>query len=276
MSPPRPFPGSEAWIRVGWILAAALLAHLAVALVRRASRAFLRSRAGSQVKAQTLASFASSSLVFVVYLTAIGFVLRQLGVSLTAYLASVSVIGFALSFGSQGLVQDVINGLTVVFTSLVDVGDVVEIGGQIGRVQEVGMRFTVLASRTGGRVFVPNRSIGTLINYPGGAVQLLVDVPLPTDETRWPDARDRVRDVVEAARERIPDILLSSASAADPTRASSGRAYLRLQLRVWPGQSGFVESTLRPALLAALKPLDPDLADWMPSFHVAAPAAPAD
>ncbi len=62
--------------------------------------------------------------------------------SLKTYLASASIMGLAIGFGSQGLVQDVVTGVTLVFSDLIDVGEMVEISGQTGIVRSIGMRFT--------------------------------------------------------------------------------------------------------------------------------------
>ena len=74
--------------------------------------------------------------------------------------------------------QDVLTGLTLVFSDLIDVDDRVEIGGQVGRVRSIGMRFLILENPMGTLVYIPNRSIGSLINYPQGYIRFLVDVTL--------------------------------------------------------------------------------------------------
>jgi small conductance mechanosensitive channel len=51
---------------------------------------------------------------------AFGLVLEEFGVNLTAYLASASILGLAISFGSQGLVQDMVIGLTLIFLDAMD------------------------------------------------------------------------------------------------------------------------------------------------------------
>src|SRR5690606_22150626 len=58
----------------------------------------------------------------------------------TTYFASASVIALAIGFGSQGIVQDVVTGLTLIFSDLIDVGDMVEISGQSGVVRSISMR----------------------------------------------------------------------------------------------------------------------------------------
>jgi small conductance mechanosensitive channel len=75
---------------------------------------------------QSLATLLSSAMLFALYFLILGLILAEFGVSLTAYLASASVLGLALGFGSQGIVQDVVTGLTLIFSDFIDVGDLVE------------------------------------------------------------------------------------------------------------------------------------------------------
>lgn len=105
-------------VRISLILAVAVGAHLVALAIRWLGRRTLSSRLGSEAKVQTVTGFVTSSLIFVIYFAAVGFIFRELGISLSTYLASASVIGLAVSFGSQGLVQDVITGLTLVFSDL--------------------------------------------------------------------------------------------------------------------------------------------------------------
>ena len=81
---------------------------------------------------QSLATLLSSAMLFALYFLILGLILAEFGVSLTAYLASASVLGLALGFGSQGIVQDVVTGLTLIFSDLIDVGDLVEVSGETG------------------------------------------------------------------------------------------------------------------------------------------------
>ncbi len=121
--------------RLGLIVGVAIAAHLATVLIRLSNGRFLRSRLHSEAKARTITGFVTSLVVFGIYFAAVGFILSELGIALTTYLASASVIGLAVSFGSQGIVES------------------------------VGMRFTVLINSSGTRVFVPNRAIASVINH---------------------------------------------------------------------------------------------------------------
>ncbi|NIO19611.1 MAG: mechanosensitive ion channel, partial [Candidatus Aenigmarchaeota archaeon] len=84
-------------------------AHFAVLIIRRFSEKFLTARlSASFSKVKSIVSLVSSIFVFVLYFAALGLVLKEFGVSLTAYFASASIVGLAVGFGSQGLVQDVV------------------------------------------------------------------------------------------------------------------------------------------------------------------------
>ncbi len=250
--------------RVLLALVSAGVAHLAVIALRRAGLRFATSHLTSaRGKLRTLASLVVSTSVFVMYFVAIGVVLREFGISVTAYLASASIIGLAVGFGSQGLVQDVVTGLTVVFSNLFDVGDMVEIGGQTGIVQELGMRFTVLTNFMGARVYIPNRTIANVVTYPRGYVRALLDVNLPATTEAATLAEEIVRLAIQSAHEQFPGILVTSPSVEGRFRTSSGKEYLRVKFRIWPGQGGPLEARVRPELVQALRALDPAYADWM-------------
>ena len=115
-------------LRIVALLTILIGVHLAVLLVRRLGNALMSSYFGSQfAKTRTVTGLVTSLAVFVLYFSGFGLIVREFGVSLQAYFTSASVMGLAVGFGLQGLVQDVVMGLTLVFSDIVDVGDMVEI-----------------------------------------------------------------------------------------------------------------------------------------------------
>jgi len=99
-------------IRVFLIAAIMVGLHFSVILIRRISNKWMSSRVGAKLsKSRTISSLTTSALVFLIYFSALGLILSEFGVSLKAYLASAFILGLAIGFGSQGLVQDVVNGL---------------------------------------------------------------------------------------------------------------------------------------------------------------------
>jgi small conductance mechanosensitive channel len=172
-------------------------------------------------------------------------------------------MGLAIGFGLQGLVQDVVTGLTLVFSDLYDVGDMVEISGQTGIVRKVGMRFTVLENPLGAEVFIPNRLITNVVNYPRGYVRSLVDVTLSNDAEIADIMQEKVAALVSSAMEQFPGIVIAPPSVEGTLTTSAGKKVLRVKFRIWPGRGAPIEIALKQELIQTLKDIDPSYADWM-------------
>jgi moderate conductance mechanosensitive channel len=212
---------------------------------------------------QSLATLLSSGLLFALYFLILGLVLAEFGVSLTAYLASASVLGLAIGFGSQGIVQDVVTGLTLIFSDLIDVGDLVELSGETGVVRSVTMRFVELENSLGGTVFVPNRTISSVTNYPRGYVRCFVDVTLLGDAaSRQRMQAAAVRMMSSFARE-FPGLFTREPTIVGRQRLDSGKEFLRLKFRIWPNRGGAIETTFRQELEAELARESSDYKQWM-------------
>jgi small conductance mechanosensitive channel len=97
-------------------------------------------------------------------LIALFLILAELGVNIAPLLAGAGVIGLAIGFGSQKLVQDIITGLFVLFSDTVRVGDVVEVGGRSGVVEAVTIRTVALRDYGGNVHTIPYSAIDTVTN----------------------------------------------------------------------------------------------------------------
>jgi small-conductance mechanosensitive channel len=250
--------------RILLIIGVVVVSHLGVLVVRRLGERIMTARLSPSVsKAKTTASLAISIAVFALYFGAVGLVLKEFHVSLKTYLASASVIGLAIGFGSQGLVQDVVTGITLVFADLFDVGDMVEISGQTGIVRRVGMRFTVLENSFGAEVFIPNRTISNVVNYPLGYVRALVDITVPNDPSVADRMEQEVASLLKSTAEQIPGVFRTPPNTEGRFRTSSGKEFLRVRFCLWPGRGGPIETTFKQEVVQALKTIDTSYEEWM-------------
>jgi len=256
------------------IVALSVFAHVLVKVVRLISEWVIshsqaqRSPLGfvtQQPKFITLTRLIASSVTFFIYFFAIGLILQEFGVYLTAYLASASVVGLAISFGSQGLVQDMVIGLTLIFSDAMEAGDLVEIAGAttvIGRVEEIGLRFTKLVNFYNQEVFVPNRTIANVSRFPHGGVYAYADVQLPQGADHEKAART-IANVARGMWQQFGAIILSEPVVVPvETAASGGWDFLRIHFKIWPGQGGLIETTFRQQMVKVMKAFDVNYADW--------------
>ena len=85
--------------------------------------------------------------------------LPELGVNIGPLLAGLGIAGIAIGFGAQSLVKDIIAGTFILIDNQYGGGDVVEIAGKTGVVEDIGLRRTVLRDLDGVVHFVPNGEI---------------------------------------------------------------------------------------------------------------------
>jgi small-conductance mechanosensitive channel len=116
-------------------------------------------------RARTLLNITRSFLLVFLSLIALFLILSELGLNIAPLLAGAGVIGLAIGFGSQKLVQDIITGLFVLLGDTMRVGDVVEVAGRTGIVEEMTMRTVVLREYSGNVHTIPYNSIDTVTNY---------------------------------------------------------------------------------------------------------------
>src|SRR5690625_3876525 len=127
----------------------------------------------------TLRKLIENALVYVVYSIVILMILDTVGIPIATLLAGAGVIGLAIGFGAQSLVQDVISGFFIVFEDQFAVGDYVFISDVEGEVEEIGLRTTKIKDWTGERYVIPNGNISQVTNYSIHNGTPVVDVNIP-------------------------------------------------------------------------------------------------
>ncbi len=99
----------------------------------------------------------------VFFLIAVLIVLSYWGVNIIPILTGASILGLAISFGSQTLIKDFISGFFILLEDQYSIGDKVKIGNFEGEVQEITLRLTILKDSKGNQIFIPNSQVTTVI-----------------------------------------------------------------------------------------------------------------
>jgi small conductance mechanosensitive channel len=112
--------------------------------------------------------------------------LSKIGVNAAPLLAGAGVLGIAIGFGSQKLVQDVITGLFLLLEDAMQVGDYISLAGMSGTVERLSIRTIRLRGGDGSVNIIPFSAVTTVTNMTRdfGYAQISIEVSYGTDLTR--------------------------------------------------------------------------------------------
>lgn len=194
-------PVSNLIIPLGEILLIILLTFVIIKSIDRlVDRIFDLSKTASN-KAHTLRKLIKSVSRYMIYFIAIVSLLIQIGFDPRPVLAGAGILGLAIGFGAQSLVKDVITGFFLIFESQLEVGDVVQINGEIdGTVEEVGLRVTKIREFNQRLHYLANGTITQVTNYNREKMRAIVPVTVPFESNL-----DLVNDALELLCKRIKE-----------------------------------------------------------------------
>ena len=129
--------------------------------------------------------------VIIVALTVMS-ILAGFGVSVAPFLATAGVAGLAVGFGAQSLVKDYFTGFVMLIEDQIRQGDIVEIAGKIGTVEEVTLRYIRLRDYEGVVHFVPNSVITVVTNRTRSYAFSVIDI-----NVSYKESIDRVNQVLK-------------------------------------------------------------------------------
>lgn len=127
-------------------------------------------------RVKTLTGLGSALIRFLVWVTSGIVIINLLGVNTAPFLASAGILGVALGFGAQKLINDLVSGVFIISENQYRVGDFVELEGVAGVVEEITIRTTVLRDLNGAVHHIPNGSIVITTNKSMGFGQINLDI----------------------------------------------------------------------------------------------------
>lgn len=188
-------------------------------------------------RTETLTRVFRYVVTVVVSLVAGMLVLSELGISLAPILGAAGVVGLAVGFGAQSLVKDYFTGLFLLIENQIRQGDVVNIAGLAGAVEEINLRHIRLRDYEGNVHFVPNGMVTTVTNMTREFSQAVVDVGVAYRE----DVDEVFAVMNDTARELREDEAFSAHILGDLEMAgvnawADSAVVIRARLRVAAGQ----------------------------------------
>jgi len=173
-----------------------LLRRFVPLLVERFISRQMKRRPKGEVKrrANTLSSVFINTGTIIIVIFAISTMLPEFGVNIAAMLAGLGIVGIAVGFGAQSLIKDLLAGIFILLEDQYRVGDVVNVAGIGGLVEEIGLRRTVLRDLDGVVHSIPNSEIKVASNFAKGysRVNLNISVAYGEDLDRVIEVINRV------------------------------------------------------------------------------------
>jgi small conductance mechanosensitive channel len=166
------------------ILVVAWLLQAVASRLIRVFRDYMAKRAGGADELRRIDTVSSAFRYVasvIVVLVAGMLVLSELGISIAPVLATAGVAGIAIAFGAQSLIKDYFTGFFLLVEDQIRQGDVVEIAGKSGEVEEVTLRYVRLRDGDGYVHFVPNGEIKVVSNRTRTHAYANIDVGVPDD-----------------------------------------------------------------------------------------------
>ena len=194
-----------------------------------------------------------SLLVRVVRLLVLGLfavmALQNLGVELLPLIAGLGVAGAGIALAMQGVLGNIVAGLTIIFTKPFRTGDYISIAKEEGEVLDISLSNTVLGHADLSRVVIPNRKIvGEILHNYGKIRQLVIEIGVAYDS----DMKEAVRTIEEALRAN-PRVLQDPAPEIGISRFAD--SFVVIGASPWVGTPDYwpANSELRQAILDAFR-----------------------
>ena len=236
----------NACISIAWRLIAALL----ILIVGRIIIKFILKKLKNGKKCKdldpTVQTFLFNFIKFALWAVLAVCIVGTLGVEMASIIALIASAGAAVALAVKGAFSNMVGGIMLLVFKPISVGELVEVGGKLGTVQEVGIFYTVLNTGDNLTVSVPNAIMtdSVVVNYSRKDIRrldLALDVAYGTD--------------IEKAKAVISKTIgEQSMTLSDPApfvrMTAMKDSSIEITVRVWCEKSNF--GTLKSDLLEAL------------------------
>ena len=205
---------------------------------------------------------------YLVLLLGLGIALSAAGFQTSQLTIVFGALGVGIGFGLQGVVNNFVSGLILMFERPIQPGDVVDISGTSGQVRDIGMRATRIKTFEGADVIVPNGTLlsDKLTNWTlldrSRRIEVSIGLAYGTEPNRAIEVLDAVaRDTPGVATEPAPTVLFMG----------FGASTLDFSLRAWTHDFDRwinIRSDLMTRMVDALRQADIEIAFPQRDLHL--------
>ena len=186
----------------------------------------------------TLLTLLRNAATITLIILTLMFVLSEIGLDIGPLLASAGVLGLAIGFGAQKMVQDIITGVFIQFENVINVGDVITVGGTTGTVEKLSVRSVSLRDVQGAFHMIPFSTVDVVSNYMRGFSYTVCDMGIAYREN-VEEAKQAMFDAFDRMMENEPDIANSIMGELEWFGVQSlgdSAVVLRVRIKTDPGK----------------------------------------
>lgn len=177
----------------------------------------------------------SRILKYAIWITVVLAGLDYLGINLSSFALVGGAIGVGIGFGLQNIFSNFISGLVLLTEQTLKVGDFVDLqSGVMGRVAEIGIRYTRVTTNDAVDVIVPNSEFinGRVTNWTFGERKRRIHVKFGV---AYGSNKELVREAALAAAASVDGLIIDAAHPADVWLVNFGDSSLDFELVAWAG-----------------------------------------
>jgi small conductance mechanosensitive channel len=247
---------------IGAVLAARFISWTAKRISSRIDANFQESdalvRSESAKHRQAVASVISYLAIALLAVMVVVQVTDILEIPVSSLVAPAAVLGAALGFGAQRVVQDLLSGFFIITEKQYGFGDLVQLtlgssNDAMGTVEDVTLRVTKLRTSEGEMYTIPNGQIMKSLNLSKDWARAVIDIPVPATAD-LAHVNMVLGEVCEAAPEDpgLNELLLDKPKLMGVESIELDTVNLRMVARTLPGKQFEVGRKLRLLVVAAL------------------------
>lgn len=189
------------------------------------------------------------------WVTSIALCIELLGFQVTILIAGSAALLVGIGFGLQNIFNDFVSGLFLLFERTIKVGDIMEVGGVVGRVVQINLRTSVLHSRDGFDIIIPNHKFisDNVVNW---SLQTFTRRFSVSVGVAYSSDVDKVRDVLLACSKEIEQISQDEHNKPSVRLQDFSDSSLQFELMFWTEEIFRVEqlkSRLRFIIINAFR-----------------------
>lgn len=185
---------------------------------------------------RTLLSLFGNAITIVMIAIAVMLALSELGINIGPLLAGAGVVGLAVGFGAQKLVQDIITGVFIQFENAINTGDVVTVAGTTGTVERLSVRSIGIRDVAGTYHLIPFSAVDQVSNFNRGFAYHVAEIGIAYKES-IAEAKEAMAVAFERLKEgELGPYLIADLEMQGVHALGDSAVVIRARLRTAPGQ----------------------------------------